>query len=460
MKFSSLKKINLKIVFPAGLVVLTLLLLAGGLSAQTEPEDLPDRLLTDPFFRVGAEAVFEDSLTGEEIISPSFFVSDGDYRGHIFGNQLSSDRDYWLPDTSGEICLSAGNCDTAHTGTDGRLARFGPAGLTDSSVSDSYNGVAMTIDNTGRVGIGVESPQYGIHAQDRIQAGGDVCTDMDGGICLSELVASIEGLDTDPGEMMEGLVQLRDGHGETGRIPLWRDEGELGDSVIRQSAGRIGIGTSPTQTLDVSGTIRSLGFRMPVSAEEGYGLLSDDQGVGTWRPVLTPRRDEADVAEKFPVDPDCEIDDSCPQPGDLVSVTEGKIIRKSETPKDSNLIGVITTDPAITLGAEIDESEGKAVALIGRVPTKVSTEGGDIEIGDPLTSSNKSGVAKKATGGRVVGMALESFSGDQTGKIMAFINPHEKPEPAPEELRLTDQETGDIYCIQMKSGELVKEECK
>ncbi len=453
------KNSHFKTFGPAGIVFLALLFfLVGGLRAQTDPDDIPDYLLTDPFLKIGSETVIEGPISGEEILSPTFFITDEDYRGEVSVNQLTGDRSYLFPDISGEVCLSAGNCDTAHTGTEDRLVRFGPAGLVDSSIQDFYPDVAVTIDDLGRVGVGIDDPQYGIHA------GEDICTELGGGVCLSEVMASIQEIDAEPEDVLEDVVQVQEGRGETGKIPLWRDNNRLGDSVMRQSAGQIGIGTSPSQTLDVSGTVRMLGFRMPVSPEEGYGLMSDERGVGTWRPVLTPRREEADVAEKFPLDSDCESENVCPRPGDLVSVSEGKVIRKAEKAYDEKLIGVISTDPALTLGSVEKESAG-AVALIGRVPTRVSLEGGEINVGDRLTSSNTPGVAKKATGsGRVIGMALESFSkADQSKgkeKITVFINPHEKHKEVPEELKLTDTETGETYCIQIKNGELKKLPCQ
>jgi cysteine-rich repeat protein len=66
------------------------------------------------------------------------------------------------------------------------------------------------------------------------------------------------------------------------------------------------------------------------------------------------------------------------------------------------------------------------VALIGRVPVKVSTENGAIEPGDYLTSSTKPGVAMKATqAGPVIGKALEVYNNsdpNQVGKILVFVN--------------------------------------
>src|SRR3989344_1926793 len=52
------------------------------------------------------------------------------------------------------------------------------------------------------------------------------------------------------------------------------------------------------------------------------------------------------------------------------------------------------------------------VALAGRVPVRVSTEGGAIQPGDRLTSSSLPGIAMKATTtGMTIGVALEAFDG-------------------------------------------------
>ncbi|MEK9183538.1 MAG: hypothetical protein AAB890_00505, partial [Patescibacteria group bacterium] len=142
----------------------------------------------------------------------------------------------------------------------------------------------------------------------------------------------------------------------------------------------------------------------------------------------------ADLAENYPV-----LDSSI-EAGDLVSldnqlVESNKIdgdqiieteritaVKKSSNQYDSNLVGVISTKPGILLSGFSEKS--KPVALSGRVPVKVNTQNGSINIGDPLTSSDTPGVAMKATKtGKIIGYALESYNTEQEiGKIKIFLN--------------------------------------
>ncbi|TSC55224.1 MAG: hypothetical protein LiPW30_690 [Parcubacteria group bacterium LiPW_30] len=134
----------------------------------------------------------------------------------------------------------------------------------------------------------------------------------------------------------------------------------------------------------------------------------------------------ADIAEYFPTD------DSSLEPGDVVSVSpedSSGLVSKSSGAYDAYTVGVITTTPGVLLGSDISGGQaGKApVALAGRVPVKVSFEGGEIKKGDFLTASSKPGIAMKATdAGRVVAIALESYSLSdfENGKtsILAMIN--------------------------------------
>jgi hypothetical protein len=111
-------------------------------------------------------------------------------------------------------------------------------------------------------------------------------------------------------------------------------------------------------------------------------------------------------------------------PGEIVKVDPERpehVIRSSSA-YESSVVGIVSTNPGITLG----ENDGSkyAIALAGRVPVRISSSSADITPGDYITTSSEPGKAAKATGnGRVIGQALESWT-RQSGKseIIVFIN--------------------------------------
>ena len=53
------------------------------------------------------------------------------------------------------------------------------------------------------------------------------------------------------------------------------------------TGGNVGIGTTtPAEKLDISGTAKMTGFKMPTNASDGYVLTSDASGTGTWQESL------------------------------------------------------------------------------------------------------------------------------------------------------------------------------
>ncbi len=97
------------------------------------------------------------------------------------------------------------------------------------------------------------------------------------------------------------------------------------------------------------------------------------------------------------------------EPGDVVVADKAadKNVVLSNKPYDPAVIGVVSTDPHITMGMELvtDERTGEPLtgvsavrlALAGRVPCKVTDENGPIKPGDLLTSSSTPGHAMKWT---------------------------------------------------------------
>jgi len=132
--------------------------------------------------------------------------------------------------------------------------------------------------------------------------------------------------------------------------------------------------------------------------------------------------------------------------GEVVSLdekNEGKL-RRSLKAYEYNVAGVVSTDPGIVLNDPLQdmsteslieikdvstlEFDGVELALAGRVPVKVTTENGPIEVGDLLVTSSKPGYAMrgdrdiiKDMPGVVLGKAMGSLA-EGEGEIVVLVN--------------------------------------
>ncbi|MFA6586244.1 MAG: hypothetical protein WCS86_03750 [Candidatus Paceibacterota bacterium] len=100
-------------------------------------------------------------------------------------------------------------------------------------------------------------------------------------------------------------------------------------------------------------------------------------------------------------------------------------LHKTTKAYQDNIIGIASNnygDPTSTGYNIIDEKDHPIpIALNGRVPVKVTNEGGNISIGDYLTTSSTPGKAMKATRmGRILGIALADYDGTQD-TIMVYV---------------------------------------
>ncbi len=121
----------------------------------------------------------------------------------------------------------------------------------------------------------------------------------------------------------------------------------------------------------------------------------------------------ADLAERY------EADDVI-TPGTVVAMGGDKEITATTTENDTEVFGVISTDPAFILngGAGTDETH-PMVAMTGRCPCKVV---GKINKGDRLVSSSTPGRARKAdltndSVFAIIGRAIEAHDSDGEGTI-------------------------------------------
>ncbi|MGD9099110.1 MAG: hypothetical protein PVF45_01425 [Anaerolineae bacterium] len=118
------------------------------------------------------------------------------------------------------------------------------------------------------------------------------------------------------------------------------------------------------------------------------------------------------------------------EPGDVVEIdpTRSDHFRLARTPYSALVAGVISSDPAIVMGtqginvaARGVEDERPPLALVGRVPVKVSAENGPIHPGDLLVISSTPGHAMRADDpppGTILGKALEPLD---TGRGLILV---------------------------------------
>jgi len=100
----------------------------------------------------------------------------------------------------------------------------------------------------------------------------------------------------------------------------------------------------------------------------------------------------------------------------------------SREPCSHSVLGVVSTEPGIVLGASEDNGPRALLALTGIVPVKVADEGGPIRPGDLLVTSSTPGHAMRWAGSdpcpcALVGKALEPMT-DETGVILILLTAH------------------------------------
>ena len=172
---------------------------------------------------------------------------------------------------------------TAHDGENGQVTST--KGSLTFRTGDTLSGndrEQMRVTPEGRVGIGTSDPQATLDVAGQVRA--------QGGIVFSD------GTVLNSANDLKGLAALTPaattptisaaGTGTQNKIAKWADgAGTLGDSVIAESNGFVGIGTpSPTSLLTVQGAVQSQNGAMSVirttGSINGYGLVLDAAGSG------------------------------------------------------------------------------------------------------------------------------------------------------------------------------------
>ena len=183
--------------------------------------------------------------------------------------------------------------------------------------------------------------------------------------------------------------------------------------------GNVGIGTmTPAYSLDVAGV---------VNAQQGVMFPNPGGTPSIQTTAFNPANCGADYAEAVEV----SGDRTKYEPGDLLVIdpnVPGKFL-KSNQAYSTLVAGIYSTKPGFVgrlTPADAKTSAGEVpMAMVGRVPTKVSAENGPIHAGDLLVASSRMGYAMKGTErdkmlGAVVGKALGNLDFG-TGMILVLV---------------------------------------
>ena len=201
--------------------------------------------------------------------------------------------------------------------------------------------------------------------------------------------------------------------------------------TVDGSLSRVGIGTTtPSTKLDISGTTTSTAFAGPLTgnvtgnvassgantmgtltlsgtlttqnilptADASYDIGSTSKGYNVVYAKATSAQ-YADLAEVYETDSTYDV-------GTVVIFGGAKEVTQSTISNDTRVAGVVSENPAYIMN---DNSEGQAIALVGKVKCKVH---GVVAKGDLLTTcGTHPGCAQKAISpvlGSVVGKAMEN----------------------------------------------------
>jgi hypothetical protein len=163
-------------------------------------------------------------------------------------------------------------------------------------------------------------------------------------------------------------------------------------------------GAAVTGTISASGTITAGGN----IATSGANGVSNIGAVGAFFNTVHARATSAqyaDVAEYY-------TSDQFYEPGTVIVFGGNAEVTVATESADNTVAGVVSTNPAYIMNAGIQSQQSVAVALTGRVPTKVI---GPVRKGNMMVSAPYGYAQACATPavGTVIGKAVENFDGEQ-----------------------------------------------
>jgi hypothetical protein len=220
------------------------------------------------------------------------------------------------------------------------------------------------------------------------------------------------GLTSIPGANVTGTVASATTAATANSVAGANVTGTVASATSATSATTAGTVTTAAQgNITSVGTLTSLSVSGAVTL--GGGLTNGQaNGVGNIGSASTyfntvfakaTSAQYADLAEMYVADAEYA-------PGTVVSFGGDQEVTISTQESDTRVAGVISTNPSYIMNSALEGEHVAAVALTGRVPTRVV---GAVAKGDLMVSAGN-GAAKadnNARNGAVIGKALENFNG-------------------------------------------------
>jgi len=221
----------------------------------------------------------------------------------------------------------------------------------------------------------------------------------------------VRGFNTKNGIGVIGQAGISGGTGVAGRfeqVNAANASNQLESSGNGTGAGLYVVNANPAAT-DLA-ILRKGGTNVARIDSTGKGFFNGGTQVGG-----------ADVAELIP------HVGRMPVAGDVVmiDVENPMHYRVADEANSAAVAGVIATKPGVLMNAGVEDvGDAPALALVGRVPVKVTDEAGSIRAGDLLVASSTPGHAMKApaqpAAGTIVGKALQPHT-QGAGKVEMLV---------------------------------------
>ncbi|UWZ85278.1 discoidin domain-containing protein [Occallatibacter riparius] len=272
------------------------------------------------------------------------------------------------------------------------------------STLPGINSNNVVLSTTGNVGVGTTTPTVSLDVNGSIRAGGNGA-DLPAATNYNPVLSGGFASPT------IGRLFIGDGTGWKFYFSK-RSSSVTTDLITFADSGYVGIGApNPQAKLEINGGLRFTG--------DVNGAVQ----TTAWTGVLCG----GDYAEA--VDP--VGDKQAYGPGDVLVISDGEKgdIRKSSQPYATTVAGVFATKPGVVGRRQTfpDTGEEIPMAMVGIVPTNVTTENGSIHRGDLLVTSAKTGYAMKGTDrtrmlGAVIGKAMGSLeAGDGVIEVLVTL---------------------------------------